>query len=100
MKNDDELRNVTDREHLVVKTDDVRFLISIMEQQPSYDHRSFRIGAEGWGFVGHKSKEVALSKCPKCATSNYAMAVLSGCCAWCDFTLADYKETILEGMLK
>lgn len=39
--------------------------------------------------------KIAMERCPKCERENYAMAVLSGECAWCGYkaTKKDINNT-------
>ena len=39
---------------------------------------------KGHGFVTEEGK-VCMERCFKCGQENYAMAVMSGLCAWCGF---------------
>lgn len=47
---------------------------------------------EGFGFITEDGK-ICMERCFKCARENYAMAVMSGGCAWCGH---DANETQLE----
>lgn len=48
---------------------------------------------KGYGFVSSHNT-IYLVRCFECGKDNYAMAVASGCCAWCGFdaNATDIKE--------
>jgi len=60
--------------------------IKLHKNPPSYDHDLLYIGKKGFAFVGRDGK-VGLNVCPECEKVNYAMAVMTGKCAWCNYQL-------------
>jgi hypothetical protein len=50
------------------------------------------VKGKGSGFVTGEGK-ICMERCFKCARENYAMAVMSGGCAWCGY---DANEPQLE----
>jgi len=46
---------------------------------------------KGSGFIGHDDGNIGLTNCPMCGKENYAMAVISGQCAWCGFDVNKIK---------
>ena len=55
-----------------------------------YDHDNIEfIGMpfKGDGFIGKKSREIGLVRCPKCGRENYSMAVMSGVCSSCGYSV-------------
>jgi len=64
-------------------------IITFGEPRSGYDH----ITAYGNGkFIGFKpldSDQVCLERCAICRKENYALAVLSGQCAWCGWDAND-----------
>lgn len=60
--------------------------ITLMPHRPGYDSRDVRIGEHGCGYVAPDGTgPVRLLRCPECNRENYAMAVHSGICAWCNW---------------
>lgn len=47
----------------------------------------------GKGYKTKDTNKIGLIKCPECLYENYSMAVLTGCCAWCNFD-GSLEETI------
>lgn len=44
----------------------------------------------GFGYMGKEDKNVGLMRCPECKRENYALAAMSGCCAFCGFDAGEY----------
>jgi len=76
--------------------------IKVLPTQENFDSDDFRFEIEGelkgFGFIVKKDSQIGLTRCPKCGQENYAMAVLSGTCAWCGFNIHDQGEIkIIDG---
>lgn len=48
-------------------------------------------GGKGSGFVDNEGN-LFLTRCPRCERENYAAAVASGICAWCQWEEGDPVE--------
>lgn len=71
----------------------------IIEKQPDdYDHDDVRFIVDGeqkgFGFKARlpDDQTIALIKCPLCNRENYALAVSSGQCSFCEFNTSSCVE--------
>lgn len=46
---------------------------------------------KGTGYIDHEGK-TCMIRCFECGQENYAMAVASGCCAWCGYDANEQKK--------
>lgn len=68
--------------------------IVIHDRVKGYDHTSFSYGERGNGFISGSG--VALTRCGRCNLENYAMAVLSGTCAFCGHSATDIIMEVIK----
>jgi predicted Zn-ribbon and HTH transcriptional regulator len=47
----------------------------------------------GFGFRGKTDKTICITRCPECRSENYAIAVVSGRCAWCGYQVENSNES-------
>jgi len=62
----------------------------IIKNPPDYDHDNIEFISfpfKGKGYIGKKSKEIGLERCPICGRENWAMVVASGICNWCGYSV-------------
>ena len=64
--------------------------IKIIKNPKGYDHDNIEFISfpfKGSGYIGKKSKDIGLTRCPICNRENWAMAVASGICQWCGYSV-------------
>ena len=64
----------------------------IHETPKDYDSDDLTWEGGGNGYRSKKDDKICILRCPECGKENYAMAVNSGQCCWCGFTV-NKKET-------
>lgn len=75
--------------------------VHISKREDTFNSLIFYMGDEkkGYGYYDKKSKLICLNRCPVCDKENWAMAVSTGVCAWCQFNPNDNnKITIPEAV--
>lgn len=68
----------------------------VIEKGDQYDHHDvqFKRGKhtiKGFGYLGKERGSYGLVRCPECQRENYAMAVSTGICSWCNFNMANIE---------
>ena len=64
--------------------------IKIIKNPKGYDHDNIEFISfpfKGSGYIGKKSKDIGLTRCPVCNKENWAMSVADGICAWCGYSV-------------
>jgi len=70
--------------------------LEINLQRMGLDHQRVFTNGRPIGFRGMGKDKIALERCPDCGRENYAMAVLSGVCAWCGWDINDKAHKVTE----
>lgn len=75
----------------------MKYQILITKTPNDYDSNDITFlhpkhGKRGAGYQSKENGSIGLLRCPECNRENYAMAVATGCCAFCEFTVHDNVE--------